>query len=70
MLDFVPTNKNARQTGLADLSLNIAIFGNGVGLLAAQIFDLENRCRAMRSRTNHKRSENAREASLARMSVS
>ena len=57
MLDFVPTNMNARQTGLTDLSLNIAVFGNGVGLLAAQISDLENRCRAMRSRIKHKQSE-------------
>jgi len=52
MLDFIPTSKSAWQTSLADLSPDIAISDNGVGLLAAQISDLENRCRAMRSRIN------------------
>jgi len=57
MLDFIPTSKSAWQTSLADLSPDIAISDNGVGLLAAQISDLENRCRAMRSRINGKRLE-------------
>jgi len=52
MLDFIPTSKNAWQTSLADLSPDIAISDDAVGLLAAQISDLENRCRAMRSRIN------------------
>jgi hypothetical protein len=53
MLDFIPTNRRTWQIRLADLSSNIAISDSGVGLLAAQISDLENRCRAMRSRINH-----------------
>ena len=48
MLHFTPKIKGALKTWFADLFTTIAISGNGVTLLAAQVTDLENRCKAMR----------------------
>lgn len=47
---IIPGNKTARRWWLADLSRDIATSGPGVALLAIQITDLENRCRAMHRR--------------------
>jgi hypothetical protein len=50
MLHFTAKIKGALKTWFADLFPSIAISGNGVTLLAAQITDLENRCQTMRHR--------------------
>jgi hypothetical protein len=46
----IKTIGNTRKKWLAELFANIATSRVGVGLLAAQITDLENRCAEMHSR--------------------
>jgi putative protein kinase ArgK-like GTPase of G3E family len=57
MLHFTPTIQGALKTWFADLFSSIAISGNGVTLLAAQITDLENRCKTMRHRIDQQRAK-------------
>jgi hypothetical protein len=56
MLHFTAEIKGALKTWFAGL-FPIAIFGNGVTLLAAQITDLENRCHTMRHRIDQQRAK-------------
>jgi len=71
MSQLIPAGKRARKTWLAGLSPYLTASNAGAAFLSAQITDLEQRCAAMRSRINHKRSrkKNAREVSATRMSV-
>jgi putative protein kinase ArgK-like GTPase of G3E family len=57
MLHFTAKIKSALKTWFADLFPSIAISGNGVTLLAAQITDLENRCQTMRHRIDRQRAK-------------
>ena len=57
MLNFAAKIKGALKTWFADLFPRIAIFGNGVTLLAAQITDLESRCHTMGHRIDRQRAK-------------
>ena len=68
MLDFISTSKNSVKTWLADLFPRVAISGNGVALLAAQITDLENRCEGIHRRIDRRcAKENASETFAMRV---
>ena len=63
MLHFIPTIKGALKTWLADLLPRIATSNSGVTLLAAQITDLENRCKTIHHRIDQQRGK--KKASVA-----
>jgi hypothetical protein len=68
MLHFISTIKDTLKTWFVDLFPSIAISGTGVTLLAAQMTDLENRCKTMRRRIDQQRAKkNARETFAARV---
>jgi uncharacterized small protein (DUF1192 family) len=51
---IIPKSKVALETWLGELRRMTPISGMGVALLALQIAELENRCAAMRRRTEQK----------------
>jgi hypothetical protein len=57
VMDLIPTREAALKQWLSDLSVNIASFGCGFALLAAQIAYLERKCAAMRRRIEHGRAK-------------
>jgi len=57
---IIPKSKVALETWLAELRRATPISGMGVALLALQIAELENRCAAMRRRTEQKASPEPR----------
>jgi hypothetical protein len=54
IMGFIPTSKAILKRWAAELSANISAFGPGIGLLTAQIEDLERRCVAMHHRIEDK----------------
>lgn len=56
-MDLIPTREVALKQWLSDLSANIASFGCGFALLAAQIAYLERKCIAIRRRIEHGRAK-------------
>jgi hypothetical protein len=53
-MGFIPTSKDILKRWVAELSASISSFGPDIGLLTAQIEDLERRCVAMHHRIEGK----------------
>jgi hypothetical protein len=66
MTDIIPTNKDALEVWLVDVSGNIALSDSGIALLDAQITHFESDCSAVRNGIDRTRAkENATRAQPA-----